>query len=131
MEVTEQFKTLLAKRDTILKGYAAFNARDRATLEGLLCEDVIFHPMHGGAPIAGRAAVLDYLEQLWDSGLRAALLGVASQGNASITLDFTSGGEEEDHACADKIEFDESGCIREVWHCSAATHQQGEHAGHP
>jgi hypothetical protein len=122
---------LLAQRNQILKGYVAFNEGDRATLEGLLCEEVIWHPMDGGAAIIGRNAVLDHLADLRASGYEAELLGVASQGSSSITLDFTYDGPDGDHACADKIEFDESGCIREVWHCSAGTHQHGTHAGHP
>jgi hypothetical protein len=121
----------LAKKNQLLKGYAAFNDDDRATLEQLLCEDVIWHPMDGGPPITGREAVLDLLHELRVNGTEAELFGVASHDDASITLDFTTGGPEGDHACADKIEFDESGCIREVWHCSAGTHQHGTHAGHP
>lgn len=122
---------LLVQRNQILKGYAAFNEGDRATLEGLLCEDVIWHPMDGSAAVIGRNAVLDLLAELRANGTEAELLGLASEGTASITLDFSSGGPEGNHACADKIDFDESGCIREVWHCSTGTHQHGTHAGHP
>jgi hypothetical protein len=126
----------------LLRGYIAFNAGDRDTLGSLFCDDdedhegnvrfPLWHLMDGTGTIRGKELILDYLvDDLWANGTRADFLGVGSQGTSSITLDFTTDlPGEEDHVCADKIVFDESGCIKEVWHCSSATHAHG-HAGHP
>lgn len=133
---------LLGKRDLqILLGYTAFNERDDATLRGLFCDDVVvdgkafpaWHPMEGGAPITGREVIISYLLDLWDKGIRADFRGLANHESASIAIDFTTDPRPEvggDHACADKIEFDGSGRIKEVWHCSSGTHGRGTHAGH-
>jgi hypothetical protein len=129
----------------LLDGYAAFNEATSADdarweiVKGLFCEDFTedgerfpaWHPMDGTAAKRGRQEIIEYLQWLRGQGTTAQLLGVASQGNALITLDFTTGGDEGPHACADKIVLSESGCIKEVWHCSTATHQHGKHPGHP
>jgi hypothetical protein len=141
-----QVKNLpLANRNLqIVRGYVAFNARDWPTLQQLLCENVIWHPMDGGPAIIGRdgplvhdaqgrpiSGVIAYLQDLRARPTEAELFGISTDVTGSISLDFTTTGPPEgDHACADKILFDDSGCIREVWHCAAATHQHG-HAGHP
>ena len=44
-------KPLLSKRNTIRKGYAAFNDADWDTVSELLCANVVWHPMHGGEDI--------------------------------------------------------------------------------
>ena len=96
----------------------------------------VWHPMDGGAAITGRQAIIAHLQGLRAGGVagpppaQATLVGVADHGNKSITLDVTLGGPEGSHACADKVEFDESGCIKVFWHCSTDTHENG-HAGHP
>ncbi|MGH9037930.1 MAG: hypothetical protein ACRD0O_19405, partial [Acidimicrobiia bacterium] len=114
-------------------GYSAFNAGDWATLEKLLFGTVKWHPMDGKKAIVGRKKVIDHLKGLHNDGIRAEFRGVANHGTDSIAVDLTSdpnnavGG---DHACADKIVFDDNGCILEVWHCSSGTHAQGGHAGH-
>jgi hypothetical protein len=56
-------------------------------------------------------------------------LGVGDHKNRSVTLDITLGGPEGPHACADLVEFDESGRIKVFKHCSTATHDDG-HDGH-
>jgi hypothetical protein len=127
------------QNNQILDGYAAFNAGEWETVKGLFCPDFdedgesfpAWHPMDGTAAIRGRDAIINYLQGLRGEGTTAQLLGVASHGASLITLDYTSGGKEGPHACADKIVFSESGCIKEVWHCSAGTHEHGGHAGHP
>jgi len=122
----------------LLDGFEAFNAGDWATVEELFCSDFTeggkkfpaWHPMDGTAAKRGRQAVMAHLKSLWDAGTRAQLLGSASHGASLITLDYTSGGAEPPHACADKIVFTESGCIKEVWHCATGTHNLGGHPGH-
>jgi hypothetical protein len=78
--------------------------------------------MDGGDPIIGREPVIAHLEGLRNNAhAEAELLGVAiaTDNNAAITVDFTRmTGPEGNHACADKILFDGSGLIQEVWHCS-------------
>jgi limonene-1,2-epoxide hydrolase len=122
----------VATRSNVLKGYAAFNDGDWDTMRDLLCKDVVWHPMDGGRAIKGQDRVIAHLRELRDTSV-AEFQGIAmtTQGNAAITVDYTRTSRKEgDHACADKIVFDGSGCIQEVWHCAADTHQHG-HAGHP
>jgi SnoaL-like protein len=122
-------KPLLSKRNAILKGYAAFNDADWGTLGELLCEDVVWHPMDSEQEdIHGRDGVLAELQRLRTT-TEADFLGTAVHGDTAITVDFThSISDEGDHACADRIRFDGSGCISEVWHC--LTHQHND-AGNP
>lgn len=121
------------------EGYAAFNADDWDAVKELFCEDTpskdpefpAWYPMDGGDPVRGWQAILQLLQGLRADGAEAQLLGVADQGNSSLTLDVTFGSHEQGpHACADKVEFDEAGRIKVFWHCAAATHKHG-HAGHP
>jgi hypothetical protein len=136
------------QNNQLSKGYDDFNAVDPAAaaapigriVDELFCEDSpqnttepdfpLWYPMNGGAPKRGRNEISAHLAGLRAAGVKATLLAVADQGNTSITLDSTSGGDEGPHACADKVEFDESGRIKVFWHCSSATHKDG-HAGHP
>jgi ketosteroid isomerase-like protein len=123
-------KPLLSKRNTIVKGYAAFNDADWDTLRELLCQDVVWHPMDHHAPdIEGRDAVLAELQRLRTTN-EAEFLGAAIHDDTAIALDFTHSLDDEgDHACGDRIRFDEaSGCIIEVWHC--VTHPHND-AGNP
>jgi len=132
---------LPTKKSRILKGYAAFTDSDWETLREILSEDVVWHTMDGKETIRGRdgayvagsedpTGVLEYLQQLRNTN-DVEFMGMAIQGDAAITVDYTHTTDDEgDHACADKIAFDDSGCIKEVWHCAAATHALG-HAGHP
>ncbi|MDQ1489198.1 MAG: hypothetical protein QOD57_2939 [Actinomycetota bacterium] len=121
----------MAKRNKVLDGYAAFNNGEWATLEKLLCEDVVWHPMDGGRKIEGRDKVIAHLKDLRNTTVVELLdIAIDTRANAAIAVDFTRTTRKEgDHACADKIVF-EGGCIKEVWHCAADTHQHG-HAGHP
>jgi hypothetical protein len=124
----------LAKRNLqIIKGYIAFNACDRDALADLFCDDVpnehgellpAWHKMDNGGTIRGKETILDYLMiDLAKKGARADLLGVGTQGDAAVTLDFTTGiPNEPDHVCGDRVAFDEDDRITEVWHCQAATH---------
>jgi ketosteroid isomerase-like protein len=77
----------LARKNTVLKGYAAFNERDWDALEEVLCDDVVWHPMDGGAAINGRDEVISYLQGLGDAEVD--LMGMALQGNAAITVDVS------------------------------------------
>jgi ketosteroid isomerase-like protein len=127
---------LLTKRNRILRGYAAFSGGDWDTVTELLCVDVTWHTMPEAGvsrTIQGRDGndgVLAHLKGLRNNN-DVELMGVAIQGNVAVAVDFThSTGPEGDHGCADRIRFDESGCIAEVWHCDAATHDHG-HAAHP
>ncbi|MGH8991969.1 MAG: nuclear transport factor 2 family protein [Acidimicrobiia bacterium] len=120
----------LAQKNRILKGYAAFNDGDDATLAELLSDHVVWHLMDSDDTIEGKEAVVAYLLQLRGGGTEAELFGVYSHEQAAVTLDFTSGGVEGPHACADKIEFDDAGLICEVWHCATGTHRHGD-GGHP
>jgi hypothetical protein len=122
---------LVARRNAILKGYAAFNDGDWDSLQELLCENVVWHTMEEPSRmISGRDDVLAYLQGLRDT-TEAKFLGMAMQGDVAVTLDFTyTSLGEGDHACADEIVFDEAGCIKEVHHCAAATHRHGS-AGQP
>jgi hypothetical protein len=129
----------LAKKNKILAGYAAFNDGKREILEQVFCEnlkddnDVLefpaWHLMDSTEVKRGQEEVIDYLLDTLrdgDQGARAEFLGVASHGNTSISVDYTYNGPGGDHACADKIVFDEaSGRIKEVWHCSTDTHEPG------
>lgn len=117
-------KPLLSKRNTIVRGYAAFNAGDWDTLTDLLHENVVWHPMHGGAPISGRTAVLDELMRLRESN-EAEFFGTAIHKDEAISVDFTHAvNDSESHACADRIHF-EDGLIRTVWHCVTHQHTGG------
>jgi SnoaL-like domain len=115
----------LSKRNTILKGYAAFNDADWDTMRRLLCENVTWHRMEhdpaGPGVISGREDVITYLQGLRSKN-EAEFLGMAIQGDQAITVDFThSLLGDGDHGCADRILFDTSGCIREVFHCATDT----------
>jgi len=149
-----QFSVQSTQSTQLSEGYAAFNRADGnnpndpnwAIVAALFCQDTpddaatpdfpVLHPMDGGAAITGRQAIIAHLQGLRAGGVagpppaQATLVGVADHGNKSITLDVTLGGPEGSHACADKVEFDESGCIKVFWHCSTDTHENG-HAGHP
>ena len=118
---------LVAKKNPILRGYAAFNDRDWETLRGLLSPNVVWHPMPGTddpGDKVGPDQVIDHLKHLRETS-EVEFVGMSSHGHAAVTLDFTyTTSGEGDHACADRIEFDEHG-IREVWHCAAATHHHG------
>jgi hypothetical protein len=125
---------LVARRNAILKGYTAFNDGDWDTLRELLCENVVWHTMEEPSrmitPREGPDGVIAYLMGLRDT-TEAKFLGMAVQGDVAVTLDFTyTSLDEGDHACADEIVFDETGCIKEVHHCAAATHRHGS-AGQP
>jgi ketosteroid isomerase-like protein len=120
----------VARRTLILRGYGAFNAGDWPALQALLSANVVWHPMDGGEAIRGRDKVMAHLKALRKT-TEAEFLSMVSHDDAAITVDFTHTSRKEgDHACADKILFEKSGRIKEVWHCAAATHQHG-HAGHP
>ena len=115
---------LLSKRNTIARGYAAFNAADWETLTELLHEDVVWHGMHGAAPISKRAPVLAELQRLRESN-EAEFFGTAIHQDEAISVDFTHAvNDSESHACADRIRF-EDGRIREVWHCVTHQHTGG------
>ena len=123
-----------AKRNTVLKGYTAFNDGDWETLKELLCENVVWHTMDEPSRTItnrdGPDGVLAYLQQLRDT-TEAEFLGMAAQDDVVITLDYTySSGREGNHACADVIVLDEAGCIKEVRHCAAGSHKHGPE-GHP
>lgn len=130
----------LTKENKIRKGYTAFTDGDWETLQGLLHPDVVWHPMDHGEPISGRdgayvpgpnpTGVLAYLQQLRNTN-DVELKGIAIKGQVAIAVDFTQSSDAVgDHGCADRIEFDEeSDLIKEVWHCQAATHEEGH--GHP
>src|SRR5438093_6149763 len=106
---------VVARKNMILRGYAAFNRGDRPVLADLFCDDFedngeqfpAWHLMDGTGTIRGKNAILDYLvdDLRIAQGAEAEFLGVASQGNTSITVDYTYNGPEGDHACADKIVF--------------------------
>jgi hypothetical protein len=127
MEVLGPDNPLVGKKNPILRGYAAFHDRDWETLGSLLSPDVVWHPMPDtddpGDKVGPEAVIahLKHLRRTYD----AEFLGMVTQGNAAVTLDFsyTENGDG-DHGCADRIEFDQHG-IREVWHCDAATHLHG------
>lgn len=134
---------LVTRRNRILKGYAAFTDGEWEKLRDLLCKDVVWHTMPDkngvSQEIRGRdgpyvpgpnpTGVVAYLEQLRNTN-DVDLLGMAILDNVAITVDFTQSTDEEGpHGCADRIVFDDSGCIKEVWHCDAATHDHG-HAAH-
>jgi predicted SnoaL-like aldol condensation-catalyzing enzyme len=124
---------LTTRRNRILRGYAAFTNGDWDALGALLCDDVDWHPMHSNDVITGRDNVIAYLQELRNS-TDVELLGVAIQGDIAITVDFShTTSDEGDHGCADKILFDDSDCIKAVWHCATDTHdhgQAGSSAGH-
>jgi hypothetical protein len=133
------------------KGYDAFNAANPDStadendahwsfMKSLFCADTpfaesaeiefpVWYPMDGGDPLRGWNEISAELQRLRGADANAQLLMVADHGENSITLDFTTGGPEGAHLCADKVEFDEQGLIRVFWHCSTNTHQHG-HAGH-
>jgi hypothetical protein len=113
----------LSRKSTILKGYAAFNEGDWTTMRELLSADVVWHKMvPPGGKAEGLDDVIEYLTELRLSN-QAEFLGMAIQGDAAVTVDFTTSSDDHgDHGCADRIEFDGSGKICEVWHCAADTH---------
>jgi hypothetical protein len=126
-------KPVVARKNKLFKGYAAFNDGNRKVLADLFCDTFTdaegnefpaWHKMSNAGTVTGKDDVLDYLldELRTQGGAEAELLGVSSDGNVSITVDFTYNGPEGDHACADKILFDDSGRIKEVWHCKADSH---------
>ena len=123
---------LATKSNRILKGYAAFSNGDWDTVEELLCEGVRWHTMatedEPSRLIEGRDGengVLAYLKQLRKTN-DVEFMGVAVQGNVAVAVDFTQSEDPVgDHGCADRIELDDSGCIKEVWHCATATHDHG------
>jgi hypothetical protein len=132
-----QFSVQSIQSAQLSKGYAAFNSDDWDTVRALLCPDTpddaatpdfpVLYPMDGGqgSELKGREKIIDYLRELRAAAAEATLLGVADHGNKSITLDITLGGREGSHACADLVEFDDSGCIKVFRHCSTDTHSSG------
>lgn len=115
-------KPLLSKRNTIVKGYALFNDAKWDELSELLDENVVWHPIHGGQAISGRADVIEELKRLRAIN-EAEFFGTAIHQNEAISVDFTHAvNDSESHACADRIRF-EDGLIKEVWHC--VTHNGG------
>ena len=112
----------------ISDGYAAFNKGDWATVRELFCDDStdengqvefpLWEKMEHEGPIRGRSAIIDYLQELREDGVKAKLLAVADHGHTSVTLDISTGGEGP-HACADEVEFDASGRIKVFRHCVA------------
>ena len=125
------------RKNQLFRGYAAFNDGNRAVLAGLFCDDFTdddgndfpaWHRMDHTGTIRGKERILDYLLELRSHGAEAEFLGAASDGKVSITVDFTYNGPEGDHACADRIEFDNHGRIKEVWHCEAGTHSHGHNS---
>ena len=119
----------LSKRNTIIKGYKAFNDGDWVTMRELLSATVKWHKMDNGGIADGLDNVIHYLQELRTKN-EADLFGIALKGNAAVTVDFTySTGEHGDHGCADRIEFDTEGLICEVWHCATDTeHRPEEHS---
>ena len=112
----------LSKRNTILRGYEAFNEADWETMKRLLAENVVWHKMKPpGGKEEGRQKVVDYLMELRAKN-EAEFLGMAISGDAAITVDFThSTADHGPHGCADRIKFDAQGLICEVRHCAADT----------
>ena len=111
----------LSKKNTIIKGYKAFNDAHWETMRGLLSANVKWHKMHGGGVVDGLENVINYLTELRNQN-EAELFGIALKGKVAITVDFThSTVDDGDHGCADWIEFDEQGLICEVWHCATDT----------
>ena len=124
---------LVTQRNRILKGYAAFSNGDWDTVEALLAEGVRWHTMETDEEpsrlIAGRDGddgVLAYLRDLRTRN-DVEFLGVAIKDDVAIAVDFTKSDDHVgDHGCADRIVFDDSGLIKEVWHCAAATHEHSQ-----
>ncbi|HEV3364862.1 MAG TPA: nuclear transport factor 2 family protein [Acidimicrobiia bacterium] len=118
----------LSRRNTILKGYAAFNDADWETMKGLLSANVVWHKMKPpGGKVEGRDDVIAYLQELRASN-EAEFLGMAIKGDVAITVDFThSTSDHGDHGCADRVLFDASGLICEVTHCAADTEHSHTH----
>ncbi|MCA1843732.1 MAG: nuclear transport factor 2 family protein, partial [Actinobacteria bacterium] len=120
--------SLVARRNPILMGYAAFNDGDWDTLRTLLSPEVVWHPMEGTddpGDKVGPDAVIAHLQHLRETS-EAEFLSMTTKDDVVITLDFTyTTSPPGDHGCADRIRFDESGRIAEVWHCNAATHDHG------
>jgi len=120
----------------ISDGYAAFNKGEWQIVRDLLCDDThddngdvefpLWERMEHDAEhplIRGKERIIDYLRELRDDGVKAKLLGVADHGHTSVTLDISTGGKGP-HACADEVEFDESGHIKIFRHCVAGHHHQ-------
>ena len=116
----------------ISDGYAAFNNDQWAIVRELLCDDTeddngnvefpLFERMeHDKPPIRGKNAIVEHLQKMREDGVKAKLLGVADHGHTSVTLDISTGGKGP-HACADEVEFDESGRIKVFRHCVAGHH---------
>ena len=122
-----QFSVQSTQSTQLSKGYAAFNSGDWDTVRALFCQDdaatgfPVFHPMGGGAAITGREAIIAELQRLRAAAAQATLVGVADHENKSNTLDITLGGPDGSHACADLVVFDDSGFIKEFWHCNTET----------
>jgi hypothetical protein len=119
---------LVAKRNPILRGYAAFNDGRWDILEELLSPTVKWHGMHGEY-FDNRDDVITHLKDLRLTN-EAEFLGMTIKDNAAVTLDYTYSSSEGDHGCADRILFDGQGLITEVWHCKAATHDEDHHPEH-
>ena len=127
----------VARKNQLFRGYAAFNDGNRPVLAELFCDDFTgddgklfpaWHLMDHSGTVRGKEKILDYLlDELRAHGTEAEFLGVASDGNMSITVDFTYNSPEGDHACADRIVFDQRNRIKEVWHCEAGTHSHAHH----
>ena len=133
-----QFSAQSTHSTALSEGYAAFNRDDWDAVEAVFCKDdpdsdnpefPVWYAMNHVDVFKGRQAILQHLKSLRAAATRANLVGVGDHGNKSVTLDITLGSPEGPHACADEVEFDESGCIKVFRHCSAATHQDG-HKGH-
>ncbi|MDQ1516844.1 MAG: hypothetical protein QOE80_2674 [Actinomycetota bacterium] len=137
-----QFSAQSTQSTQLSEGYAAFNRANAdendpnwSIVEELFCEDrpnsdqpefPVWYAMDGERVFKGRQAILGHLQSLRADKTKATLLGVGDHGNKSITLDITLGGTEGPHACADLVEFDESGRITLFRHCSTATHEHGQ-----
>ena len=118
----------------ISDGYAAFNQNQWEIVRELLCDDThddngnvefpLFERMeHNEPPIRGKNAIIEHLQQMREDGVKARLLGVADHGHTSVTLDISTGGTGP-YACADEVEFDESGRIKVFRHCVAGHNAQ-------
>ena len=120
--------TSVAGKNSILRGYVAFNDGDWDTVRSMLSPDVVWHPMPDSddpGDKVGPDAVIAHLQHLRETS-EIEFLGMIANGDVAITLDFTySTSPPGDHGCADRIRFDASGRILEFWHCNSATHEHG------
>jgi ketosteroid isomerase-like protein len=119
-----------AKKNKIVKGYAAFTDGDWDTVQELLSDDIVWHPMRGHdessepEPIVGKEKVIAHLQTLRNTN-DVELIGTAVHGPFAIAVDYTHSTDAiGDHGCADLIRFDDSGCIAEFWHCHSGTHDE-------